>query len=105
MNKAACWHEQPRVFKSYLTPFTNSNHSHSAEALLVQEYYSRLRALRWQAISARAEEEDTEEQAEADNWHFQWKLQELAEGDMDVLSAECKAAGLSHLFKAALKLN
>lgn len=61
--------------------------------------------MRWQAISARAEEEDTQEQAEEDSWHFKLKLQELAEGDMDVLAAECKAAGLSHLFKAALKLN
>ena len=71
----------------------------------MQEYFSRLKALRWQAISARAEEEDTGEQASADDWHFEGKFQELAEGDMDVLSAVCKAAGLSHLFKAALKLN
>ena len=64
-----------------------------------------MRALRWQAISARAEEEDTSDQAVADSWHFESKFQELGEGDMDILSAQCKAAGLTHLFKAALKLN
>lgn len=71
----------------------------------MQEYYCRIRALRWQAISARAEEEDTEEQAVTEKWHFESRFRELAEGEMDVLAAECKASGLNHLFKAALKLN
>ena len=71
---------------------------------IVQEYYSRLKALRWQAISVRAEEQGATGLSSPSEWHFQGKFQELGEGDMDVLSAECKSAGLSHLFKAALKL-
>ena len=60
--------------------------------------------MRWQAIAVRAEEWD-EDECKADTcWHFQAKLQELGEGDMDILASECKAVGLSHLFKAALKL-
>lgn len=70
--------------------------------MLLQEYYSRIKALRWQAMSVRAEEEDPDKEPE---WQFKGKFRELEEGDMDVLSAECKTAGLYHLFKAALKLS
>lgn len=70
----------------------------------MQEYQHRIKAMRWQAISVRAEEWDEINPAAIAAWHFKAKLQELGEGDMDVLSAECNAAGLSHLFKAALKL-
>lgn len=50
-------------------------------------------------MSVRAEETD-EEHA----WRFGGKFCELGEGDMHVLAAECRTAGLDHLFEAALKL-
>lgn len=74
------------------------------QVVLVQEYYARIKALRWQAMGLRAEEVDEPEGGSLQRWHFPHKLQELGEGDLDVLSKECANVGLGHLFKAALKL-
>lgn len=72
----------------------------------VQEYCRRLKAMRWQAIGVRAEESDQPviESQGSYAWHFLEDFRELGEGDMDVLAVRCAEAGLTHLFKAALKL-
>ena len=73
---------------------------------LVQEYCRRIKAMRWQAIGVRAEEGDqpVDELVQPHAWHFQEGFQELGESDTDVLAVKCAEAGLTHLFKAALKL-
>jgi len=72
----------------------------------VKEYCRRLKAMRWQAIGVRAEESDQPviESQGSYAWHFLEDFRELGEGDMDVLAVRCAEAGLTHLFKAALKL-
>jgi hypothetical protein len=74
--------------------------------LTMQEYCRRIKAMRWQAISVRAEETDQPVSGPLNSraWHFQAAFQELGEGDMDVLAVKCADASLTHLFKAALKL-
>ena len=58
-----------------------------------------------QAVAIRAEEVDAEAVAIKDlPWHSDETFQELEESDIDVLAARCKAAGLEHLFRTALKL-
>ena len=74
--------------------------------ILVQEYCRRIKAMRWQAIGVRAEERDqpVDGSVQPRAWHFQEAFQELGESDTDVLAVKCAEAGLTHLFKAALKL-
>ena len=70
----------------------------------VSEFVSRIRHLRWQAMSVRAEETVDATVGKCEDMRFRGSFRELGEGDMDVLASECRSAGLEHLFLAAMKL-
>ena len=70
----------------------------------VSEFVTRIRHLRWQAMSVRAEEMVDATDGNCEDMRFKGSFRELGEGDMDVLALECRTAGLEHLFLAAMKL-
>lgn len=56
-------------------------------------------------MSIRAEESESSPSGDWEHlFRFSEELQELGEGDMDVLAAECRSANLEHLFLAVVKL-
>ncbi|KAK9839202.1 hypothetical protein WJX81_001051 [Elliptochloris bilobata] len=75
----------------------------------VAEYVKRIRALRWLAMALRAQEAAQADAPGSAGRCFTAPdarpLRELAaDGGLSVLGAECRAVGLEHLFKAALKI-
>lgn len=72
----------------------------------VDEYISRLRRLRWQAMAVRGEEDEAHAcpQALEAARRLPLGIRELGEEEMGRLAAACREAGLEQLFLSALKL-
>jgi hypothetical protein len=75
----------------------------------LDDYISSIRALRWQAMQVRAKEQmPAAVQASASSGGiscFSQPFAELEESGMSDLSQHCSAAGVEHLFLAALKIS
>ena len=72
----------------------------------VDEYLSRLRSQQWKAMAVRGVHEVAFADAQAleQGRRFGRRLQELSDKELGTLGEHCRAAGLEHLFLAALKI-